>query len=204
MADLRPLTGLALIETRNRDAWADLVHTWGTRAVVAACTACGAPALLPDVQMTLKSRFAPEPTPAPEPAMPESAPSPADLLTQLRAHAAGLGRGAPARIAAATGLMGHQVRDMLAKGRIPAKHEASITTYLAAPAAPAPAPASAATPAAKAKAHRAPYGIRTTPPDAARKAVAAAAAALGVRPVPVYCIQGNRLVEALAIPIGAA
>lgn len=230
MTDLRPLNGIAQVQAHNRCAWLRLLDTWGLRAVRAACTACGIPARLPDVEESLQQRFnPPDPSPDSDPTpsdrsppatpptqdqpMPAAAPAvdqPA-LLERLRAEAAR--RGLPLCRAYRAMGSGTSVGSLLRHGKAGPAQIAKVEAWLAsawdgmtgATQADDKALAKAVTATeSKRRAHDAPFGLRTIPPAAARKALLGAAAALGVRPVTCYQVIDGRLREVQALPVGGA
>lgn len=230
-ADLRPLNGIAQVQAHNRCAWLRLLDTWGLRAVRAACDACGIPARLPDVEEALLARFAPRtglevadtapaaPVPTPPPAQepPMAAPTPepindqADLLARLRSFASARGltmRAACIACGTSTGLAW-----LLSRGKASGTQIARVRAWMDSPW-PSMTTATKADDRALAKAvtktkakrrrRRRIASSGPAVPPAARQYLLDIAAILGVRPITVYQVHGDRLVESQALPIGAA
>lgn len=227
-ADLRPLNGIAQVQAHNRCAWLRLLDTWGLRAVRAACDACGIPARLPDVEEALLARFAPRtglevpdtapaapaptPPPAQEPPMAATPPdltvNQADLLARLRSFASARGltmRAACNACGTSTGLAW-----LLSRGKASGTQIARVRAWMDSPW-PSMTTATKVDDQALAKAvtkakatPRRLAAERSLPAADARRALVDVAAALGIQPITVYQVQGDRLVESQALPIGAA
>lgn len=228
---LRSLNGIAQIQAHNRAAWLRLLDTWGPRAVQAACTACGIPARITAVEEALIDRFAPLPgrepaaaqtppaapapaaAPTPPPAQePPMADQPTDqpaLLERLQATAKSRG----ATLVSIYREMGcsSSLGSLLRHGKAGPAQLAKVRAWLdgtwagmsGATKADDQALAKAVT-TTKAKRRRLGPAGPAVQPAAARQYLLDIAAILGVRPVTVYLVQGDRLVESQALPVGAA